>query len=123
MIIAVGGSEENNVGIAGIDRRLDEDHRGLVRNRANLDIGGTCERGDALLLGLHRFGVVLQEGIGPRDRQGVVSRWKGREYDQGKAGVVKLRSEERRVGKECVSTCRSRWLPYNSKKNKMITST
>src|SRR3546814_17476767 len=26
------------------------------------------------------------------------------------------RSEERRVGKECVSTCRSRWSPYNSKK-------
>src|SRR3546814_13977712 len=26
------------------------------------------------------------------------------------------RSEERRVGKECVSTCRSRWAPYNSKK-------
>src|SRR3546814_5818077 len=23
------------------------------------------------------------------------------------------RSEERRVGKECVSTCRSRWSPYN----------
>src|SRR3546814_12425804 len=28
------------------------------------------------------------------------------------------RSEERRVGKECVSTCRSRWSPYNSKKKK-----
>src|SRR3546814_20859700 len=26
------------------------------------------------------------------------------------------RSEERRVGKECVSTCRSRWSPYNYKK-------
>src|SRR3546814_17893540 len=26
------------------------------------------------------------------------------------------RSEERRVGKECVSTCRSRWSPYNLKK-------
>src|SRR3546814_13903775 len=26
------------------------------------------------------------------------------------------RSEERRVGKECVSTCRSRWAPYHSKK-------
>src|SRR3546814_11499158 len=24
-----------------------------------------------------------------------------------------LRSEERRVGKECVSTCRSRWWPYH----------
>src|SRR3546814_21054501 len=27
------------------------------------------------------------------------------------------RSEERRVGNECVSTCRSRWSPYHSKKN------
>src|SRR3546814_17701554 len=26
------------------------------------------------------------------------------------------RSEERRVGKECVSPCRSRWSPYNTKK-------
>src|SRR3546814_10694583 len=25
----------------------------------------------------------------------------------------KMRSEERRVGKECVSTCRSRWSPYH----------
>src|SRR3546814_19739302 len=25
------------------------------------------------------------------------------------------RSEERRVGKECVSTCRSRWSPYHKK--------
>src|SRR3546814_4046568 len=28
------------------------------------------------------------------------------------------RSEERRVGKECVSTCRSRWSPYHYKKQK-----
>src|SRR3546814_8129207 len=27
--------------------------------------------------------------------------------------LVGARSEERRVGKECVSTCRSRWAPYN----------
>src|SRR3546814_7129510 len=27
------------------------------------------------------------------------------------------RSEERRVGKECVSTCRSRWSPYHSINN------
>src|SRR3546814_12492609 len=30
------------------------------------------------------------------------------------------RSEERRVGKECVSTCRSRWSPYHYKKKKQI---
>src|SRR3546814_13424419 len=28
------------------------------------------------------------------------------------------RSEERRVGKECVSTCRSRWSPYHEKQKK-----
>src|SRR3546814_8626219 len=28
-------------------------------------------------------------------------------------GMKKPRSEERRVGKECVSTCRSRWSPYH----------
>src|SRR3546814_5258676 len=28
-------------------------------------------------------------------------------------GIDRLRSEERRVGKECVSTCRSRWSPYH----------
>src|SRR3546814_14023835 len=37
------------------------------------------------------------------------------------AGLVRgfvstfFRSEERRVGKECVSTCRSRWSPYHYK--------
>src|SRR3546814_13201709 len=30
------------------------------------------------------------------------------------------RSEERRVGKEGVSTCRSRWSPYHSKKKNKI---
>src|SRR3546814_12976374 len=42
-------------------------------------------------------------------------------YSSGTTGVPKCivhsaggtRSEERRVGKECVSTCRSRWSPYH----------
>src|SRR3546814_11525292 len=33
---------------------------------------------------------------------------------------VSGRSEERRVGKECVSTCRSRWSPYHNKKKNKI---
>ena len=31
----------------------------------------------------------------------------------GVVGESGSRSEERRVGKECVSTCRSRWSPYH----------
>src|SRR3546814_12685192 len=34
------------------------------------------------------------------------------EYEFPLAGKNRVRSEERRVGKECVSTCRSRWSQY-----------
>src|SRR3546814_4182102 len=32
---------------------------------------------------------------------------------RGRSKYLRRRSEERRVGKECVSTCRSRWSPYH----------
>src|SRR3546814_7590362 len=40
-------------------------------------------------------------------RKGLLSERKGKGQSSGE------RSEERRVGKECVSTCRSRWSPYH----------
>src|SRR3546814_10995474 len=49
-----------------------------------------------------------------RDRQGLL---RGQEWDRDQrlqlAAAQVQRSEERRVGKECVSTCRSRWSPYH----------
>src|SRR3546814_5401303 len=42
---------------------------------------------------------------GPHERPG-----KGRDVADKPGG---RRSDERRVGKECVSTCRSRWSPYH----------
>src|SRR3546814_12730612 len=33
-------------------------------------------------------------------------------------GTEPVRSEERRVGKECVSTCRSRWSPFHENKKR-----
>src|SRR3546814_9039431 len=41
----------------------------------------------------------------PKDRREIAS--------HRRCGKPKGRSEERRVGKECVSTCRSRWSPYH----------
>src|SRR3546814_11798350 len=52
----------------------------------------------------------------PRRADHVLDRQRHREVLRGAAG----RSEERRVGKECVRTCRSRWSPYHSKKNPTI---
>src|SRR3546814_3158176 len=34
-------------------------------------------------------------------------------FPQRERRATQLRSEERRGGKECVSTCRSRWSPYD----------
>src|SRR5213595_3999776 len=39
-----------------------------------------------------------------------------------KQPVKEIRSEERRVGKECPQLCRSRWSPYHLKKKKTYTS-
>src|SRR3546814_17051178 len=41
----------------------------------------------------------------------------------GVSALTGLRSEERRVGNECVSTCRSRWspMPYKKKHNNINT--
>src|SRR3546814_12081475 len=49
--------------------------------------------------------------------------WKTRitpETDGDSTPATATRSEERRVGKECVSTCRSRWSPYHYKKKRQI---
>src|SRR3546814_21112765 len=40
--------------------------------------------------------------------------------DDAEGHLRAQRSEERRVGKECVSTCRSGWSPYHNKKKTNI---
>src|SRR3546814_4930914 len=46
-----------------------------------------------------------------------VRSWRSRRTRAPASSAVSIplswRSEERRVGKECVSTCRSRWSPYH----------
>src|SRR3546814_9389168 len=37
----------------------------------------------------------------------------GKSSGDGRTNDIVIRSDERRVGKECVSPCRSRWSPYH----------
>ena len=66
-----------------------------------------CDEGSALAAGLkealHRSDLVITTGgLGPTLD------------DQTREAAAELfRSEERRVGKECTSWCRSRWSPYH----------
>src|SRR3546814_11502495 len=66
----------------------------------------------------HGHSAIYMQGLA-----GHVSRLLTRQIGHGRRNFIWLskalhrdggeRSEERRVGKECVSTCRSRWSPYH----------
>src|SRR3546814_10520845 len=69
--------------------------------------------------GLHRNGDILPIGAQNAWPYGAIVAGKvvwpylGHYGPVERTGSRALRSEERRVGKECVSTCRSRWSPYH----------
>src|SRR3546814_11053096 len=79
-------------------------------------VGIDRERRDPLVQHRQRGGEFLRLNIRRRVRMRVDET---RRDDP--AGRI-ARSEERRVGKECVSTCRSRWSPYHYKKNNQKTT-
>src|SRR3546814_12718748 len=71
----------------------------------------------------------LEIGRGGDDRGVVAAEFEDRFAEtarhalaDGAAHACRTRSEERRVGKECVSTCKSRWQPYHKKKNMTATT-
>src|SRR3546814_2602849 len=55
----------------------------------------------------------MRENRGPEARIRDFAVELGRIGERLPTMLADLRSEERRVGKECVSTCRSRWSPYH----------
>src|SRR3546814_19436393 len=72
----------------------------------------------AIRIGVHDAPAILFAGLrfliaaGPMF---VYAYWRGARLPKARRdwAVITIRSEERRVGKECVSTCRSRWSPYH----------
>src|SRR3546814_13933785 len=70
------------------------------------------------------FDRVLKGRVRHADPQGLQTRPLKRGVPMGALAfrvlvcAPEVRSEERRVGKGCVSTCRSRWSPYHYKKKK-----
>src|SRR3546814_15295626 len=80
---------------------------------ANDDGSGTTAVMEmARVMSAHRFGATLIFVCVAGEEQGLL----GSGHLAARAAEEDwqvARSEERRVGKECVSTCRSRWSPYH----------
>src|SRR3546814_14440985 len=94
-------------------------HRNPIK-RGQVELPGGDVPADREEVGA-RLGDVDIDRVGLLDRRQQCSR---RSADQSAFGNMRSsgatgdrrRSEERRVGKECGSTCRSWWSPYNYKK-------
>src|SRR3546814_14669886 len=85
---------------ARIDR-LDDDDKGLLLAAAV--IGKTVD-----------FGLLRAISDESEDRlRAALARLGAADFLHEARLYPKVRSEERRVGKECVSSCRSRWSPYH----------
>src|SRR3546814_16656947 len=102
-----GGTGEGDRETALISRTLIEDDlRAKPADLLLIDV-----RGDSMMPDfLHGDQILVDKRDRDPRQPGPFALWDGEGY------VVKLverRSEERRVGKECVSTCRSRWSPYH----------
>src|SRR3546814_5321266 len=106
--------EINGVGyraaVEGTDLVLSPGFSHPVRYPIPEGISMTCERPTAIEISgadKQRVGQIASEIRAFRPPEPF--KGKGVKY----ATETILRSEERRVGKECVSTCRSRWSPYH----------
>src|SRR3546814_14975063 len=83
------------------------DHREIVADED--------ERQMELALQLHEQvdDLALDRDVERRDWLVADDQPRPQDHGAGDADPLGLRSAERRVGKECVSTCRSRWSPYH----------
>src|SRR3546814_21176419 len=78
----------------------DEQARALIRVLTPIAKHFVCKRAR----------VVTGEAMEVRGGNGYIEEWVNARLVRD-AHLGSIRSEERRVGKECVSTCRSRWSP------------
>src|SRR3546814_13181342 len=82
---------------------------GAVAAATGLPMGGGAGAQGAQLIGASADG----DGQGGSRRTNLENMRQTSQIDRVSGRDIGNRSEERRVGKECVSTCRSRWSPMH----------
>src|SRR3546814_19641115 len=111
--LELGGEDRRIVGVSGYAVRPPQVRREKPRSSAftSADIPKILALQPDLVLA---FSDLQADIVAALIREGVAVHAFNQRDLAGILGMVRtLRSEERRVGKECVSTCRSRWSPYH----------
>src|SRR3546814_11333648 len=90
------------------------EYYGLTENEEGMPTQGLAE----IIISKHRNGEVTDVNLRYINKYVKFTDWEEHYVTDGGYGPLSgispsARSEERRVGKECVSTCRSRWSPYH----------
>src|SRR3546814_20082935 len=98
---------------------LTEGERSAVANQAALEVLGEHVLGQDTRMAFRQpeaIALLNQSGNGSTTIHGLARRrdiWRMTRPQLGEGmTVLELRTEERRVGKECVGRCSSRWSPY-----------
>src|SRR3546814_15423812 len=84
-------------------------HGAMVQRAGRLEVADSAIRAE----GVNAHGIYAFEDDSASHPAGSASQQDGSQVTLTRSSVE--RSEERRVGKECVSTCRTRWTPYQYK--------
>src|SRR3546814_11846605 len=92
--------------LAGLARAFQEDALLVGAIGEAVGLGDGAADGEALRIGIFARLVHFAEHIDRAEARDL-----DRDFWLEQKAARQLRSEERRVGKECVSTCRSRWSP------------
>ena len=82
------------ISLDGVTQDPQNWQRGLMDEEAGSDVGQGMEEADTILLGRRTY-------------EEFAAFWPNAPKED------RIRSEERRVGKECERLCRSRWSPYH----------
>src|SRR3546814_15837520 len=85
---------------------------GILAWVALLDHGWSAFSGEVLLRQFLRYGAIFAGLLAVQVLLARAGFGLGMPANEPKPQAAGRRSEERRVGKECVSTCRSRWCTY-----------
>ena len=72
----------------------------------------TCLMGDPVMSYAQKDKKTQEESAEEKIKKAALDKM-SKDEPTGKLRISRVRSEERRVGKECLRLCRSRWSPYH----------